>query len=289
MGQARQTFERRQLGLTLRRLRDAASKPQQVAADALGKVRSRIVSLEEGTTTASEKDLGTLLDCYGVLDEAERRTVFELGAQARKRQKRQPHYDLLPGSYQRLVDLEASASEINSVDQGIIPGMLQSPDYLQALFPEGDGVFWGRDAKGPTERMEFRQERQARILNAEAPPIMRYVITEDALYANMGSPDVMAKQLRHILTMLDEHPDLTVRVLRTDTYGNPLRGNGLQVFGFGGRGAAIGISSVAFGPPTYFDEDRDVRSMLRAFHRVWELALSRDESQRLIETTARKL
>jgi hypothetical protein len=43
----------------------------------------------------------------------ERQTVLELGALARERQKKRAHTDLLPGSFQRFADLEASATEIN--------------------------------------------------------------------------------------------------------------------------------------------------------------------------------
>jgi len=98
VAQARQTFERRQLGLTMRRLRDAAGKTQSVAAEAIGKARSRVVQLEDGTATATEADLTTLLDLYGVTNATERTTVIDLGAQTRKRERRGPHYDELPDS-----------------------------------------------------------------------------------------------------------------------------------------------------------------------------------------------
>jgi transcriptional regulator with XRE-family HTH domain len=60
MGRARQTFERRQLGLTLRRLRERAGQTQQAAADSIGRVRSRIVELEEGKGTLDQTDLKAL-------------------------------------------------------------------------------------------------------------------------------------------------------------------------------------------------------------------------------------
>ena len=34
---------------------------------------------------------------------------------------------------------------------------------------------------------------------------------------------------------------------------------------------------------TYFDDEADTAKLLRAFYRVWELALSRDESRQLVE------
>ncbi|EWC62675.1 putative DNA-binding protein [Actinokineospora spheciospongiae] len=288
MGQARPTFERRQLGLTLRRLRDSAGVTQQAAADAVGKVRSRIVQLEDGTATASEEDLTTLLDCYGVAGD-ERETVLDLGAQARKRRQRRVHIDQLPDAYQRFADLEASASEINCFETGIIPGLLQSPGYVQAVIAECDGIWWQHaDSQGP-ERLAYRMDRQARLLRAEDRRIMRFVITEDALRASMGSVEVMREQLHHLLNLLDKLPDLNVRVLTNDAFGNPARGYGLCVFGFGERGTPVGYSAPVLGPSMYYDGEAEVESMLRAFYRVWEHALSRKDSRRLVQRIVKEL
>lgn len=287
MGVARPTFERRQLGLTLRRLRDQAGKPQQVAADLLDKTRTRIVQLEDGTATVSQEELVKLLDCYGVTGD-ERETVMELGAQARRRQKRRVHVDHLPDAYQRFADLEASATEINWFETGIIPGLLQSPSYMRAIFAECEGVWWAEDDSQGHDRLTYRIERQTRLLESDERKIFRFVVTEDALRANLGSPDVMQEQLRHLLALLDAHPDLTVRVLRNDAHPHPARGRGLWTFGFGDRAAPVGYSPAVYGTSTYYDDEADVSRMLRAFYRVWELSLSRRESRRLIESSAKE-
>ncbi|SER54831.1 helix-turn-helix domain-containing protein [Actinokineospora terrae] len=287
MGHARPTFERRQLGLVLRRLRERSGMTQQAGAEAVGKVRSRIVQLEDGTATASEEDLRTLLDCYAVTGD-ERTTVLELGAQARRRQKRRVHVDNLPDAYRRFADLEASASEINCFETGIIPGLLQSEGYIQALFAEAEGPWHEVDDVERGDRWSFRVDRQMRMLDETDRRIMRFVVTEDALRANMGAPEVMRQQLDHMLALLDKQRDLNIRVLRTDAYGNPLRGFGLTIFAFGERGAPIGYSSPVLGPSTYYDGESETTAMLRAFYRLWELALSREESRRLIQQIAKE-
>ncbi|RZS43348.1 helix-turn-helix protein [Herbihabitans rhizosphaerae] len=288
MGQARPTFERRQLGLTLRRLRDEAGKTQQAAADAVGKVRSRIIELEDGKATISQEDLAKLLDCYDVTGE-ERSTVLELGAQARHRQKRRVYVDHLPDAYQRFADLEASATEINWFETGIIPGLLQSPLYMKAILAECEGVWWEPSTQEGEDRLAFRIERQRRLLDPPDQRIVRIVVTEDALRANMGSTEAMREQLRHILALFKENRDLTVRVLPNDTYGNPVRGTGLWYFGFGDRATPVGYSPAVPGPAIYYDDEADTTAMSRAFYRVWELALSRVESRRFIERVEKEL
>jgi transcriptional regulator with XRE-family HTH domain len=281
VSKARQTFERRQLGLTLRRLRDAAGKSQQASAEWLGKARSQFVELEDGRGTLAPEALENLLDFYGVSGD-ERQTVLELGALARARPKRRAYTDLLPGSFQRFADLEASASEINCYEFGIIPGLLQSLGYVRATMDDGDGVWWQPSHAELSERIAFRLDRQEKTLGSAEPKTLRFVIMEDALTGAVGSPDVMRDQRRHILKLLEDNDNLTIQVLRSETYGNPARGCGLTILGFGDRGSPIGFSTVVYGPSTYFDQEADTADLLRVFLRLQELALDRDESARLI-------
>jgi hypothetical protein len=81
---------------------------------------------------------------------------------------------------------------------------------------------------------------------------------------------------------LENKRNLTVRVLRRETYGSPASAGGLTVFGFGDKGAPVGFSSVVYGPSTYFDDESDTEALLRAFERLEELATDREESARLI-------
>lgn len=281
MGKARQTFERRQLGLALRRLREQAGKSQQLAAEQIGKGRTRMVELEDGRGTVAAEDLATLLDFYEVTGQ-ERRTVLELGALAKARQKKRAHTDLLPGSFQRLADMEASATEISWYEPGVVPGLLQSPEYLRAEMMDTDGVWWESSFAELHERVTFREERQARILDSAEPKVLRFVVVEAALRGAVGSPEVMREQRGHILNLLESKRNLTVRVLRDETYGNPARAGGLTVFGFGDRGLPVGFAPVVYGPSTYFDSESDTTALLRAFDRLQELALSQEDSVRLI-------
>jgi transcriptional regulator with XRE-family HTH domain len=287
VGVARPTFERRQLGLTLRRLRDRAGKPQQAAAVVLEKTRTRIVQLEDGTATISQEDLEKLLNLYDVTGD-ERETVIELANQARKRQKRRVYVDQLPDAYQRFADLESSATEINCYETGVIPGLLQSESYMQAILSEGEGMWWDPSASELADRLAYREERQRRVLDSADGRLLRFVITEDALRANMGDPEVMRQQLKHLLELGRTHRDLTVRVLTSDIFGNPIRGHGLWIFGFGDRGRPVGYSPSVFGSATYYDSEADTANLLRAFYRAWELALSRTASRRLIESLAKE-
>ncbi|ONI87554.1 hypothetical protein ALI144C_09230 [Actinosynnema sp. ALI-1.44] len=281
MGQARPTVERRQLGLTLRRLRDEAGLTQDVAAAAIGKARTKIVALEDGTTTATVDDLVALLDLYEVHG-ADRNSLLELGVRARKRPKRRVTVDTLPDAYDRFANLEARATEISWYESSIIPGPLQSVGYVRAVFEEGEGVWWAKGDPEGEDRVNFRLRRLEKLWGSTEPKRMRYVVAKEALHANMGHPDIMRGQLRHMLSLLYQCEDLAIRVLPSDVYGNPGRGNGLLIFDFGDENAPVGWSSAVIGPSTYYDEPSDIAALRRAFERIWELSLSERDSKRLI-------
>ncbi|GAB2687193.1 helix-turn-helix transcriptional regulator [Saccharopolyspora gloriosae] len=287
MGRVRQTLERRQLGLALRRLRSEAQRTRQEASEVLGKVRSRVAELEDGKSTITPGDLDSLLDLYGVKGD-ERSAVLALAAEARKRQPRRPYTDALPRSFQRFVDLEASAVGMCSYEAAIVPGLLQCPDYIRALMADGDGVWWDASEDEVERRTDARLNRQEKAFGAEAAKALHFIVAEEALRAVVGSEDVMRAQLRHLRELLELHDDLTVQVLPFGTR-NPARGGGFTVFEFGDKGGPVGFSSATFGPSTYFDGDADVALLRHAFKTLAELAVTRDEAPKLIERLEEEL
>lgn len=96
----------------------------------------------------------------------------------------------------------------------------------------------------------------------------------------------MHEQLHHLIRLMDHRDHLTVQVLRSGTYGNPARGGGLTVFGFGDRGTSVGFANVVFGPSTYYHDETDTATMFGGFVRIRDLALSPSESRRLINEIA---
>ncbi|RKT87768.1 Helix-turn-helix domain-containing protein [Saccharopolyspora antimicrobica] len=282
MARARQTLERRQLGLTLRRIREESGMSQQAAAEAIGRVRSRIVELEDGKGTLSQEDLGKLLDFYEVSGD-ERETALALGAQARRRQRGRTYTDLLPGAFQRFADLEASAAEISSYECGMVPGLLQTPEYVRALIDEGDGIWWRSSEAELEQRVAFRLDRQKRTFDASPAKKMSFVLTEESLRSRVGGPEIMRDQLAHLLDLLGRRADLSIQVLPRESYQNPARGGGFTLFEFSGQGSPVAFANVVYGPSTYFHDEADTATMFRVFRRLRDLALSAQASRQLID------
>lgn len=280
MSGGKPTVARRQLGLMLKRLRDEAGKSQLDVARAIGKDQTRLSRVEAGTGTFSPEELAALLDFLDVQGYA-RETVLALGREARRRRPRRSYTDVLPGSFQRLIDLEADAVEIRSYEMGVIPGLIQAPEYLQAVISACDGVWWAASGKEVEGRIAFRSERQRRVLEADQPKKLSFVFSQDALTHTVGGPSVMRGQVLHLLQLTEKHPNLTIQVIRADVPNNPLMGGGIMVLDFNDA-PRIGFASVVYGPSTYHDDERETTPIARAFDRVQRLALSPEESRDLL-------
>lgn len=293
MGNARQTVERRTLGLALRRLRDQAGVSQAESARHIGRSDSRISKVEDGVATLAPDELARLIDFLGAGGE-ERDNLLALGIAARKRQpkgsvtKRGTYTDTLPGSFQRMADMEDDAATIFWYEPGVIPGPLQAPRYVRALMRAGDGIWWQEFGPDADSRVSFRLERQKKLLASGRPKGLQFVLTEEALYDDGLHSDVMREQYEHLLALTTKHPNLDVRVLKVCALDNPAPSGGIIVFDFDRAAPDIGFTPVVRGPSTYFGDEEDTAALLNAFRRVQGLALSSKKSVELIRRKARE-
>jgi transcriptional regulator with XRE-family HTH domain len=275
------TIPRLFLGQALRRLRAESGRKLDEVAEEIGKDRGRLSRVLDGKATLSVEELARLLDYLGA-NPAQKRDLLALGAEARKRPNRRPYTDLLPRAYERAVDLEVMATTIWSYEPGVIPGLLQIPQYIEAQMTDGDGIWWDSSWEERHKRITFRLERQKLMMAAEPAKDMHFVITDNALTTEVGGPDVMRRQREHLLRVLDERPNITVQVLSATAAGNPAQNGGLIVLRFGETLQPVGFLPVAYGPATYFDDPADTGRLMRAFRKLSELAADHQESRKVI-------
>jgi transcriptional regulator with XRE-family HTH domain len=282
MGEAVPTMPRRLLGGELRRLRLAAGRSQDDAAKAIDKVRSRIGKLEDGRSNLTAAELDTLLDLYGAA-KAERKKILAMGVEARHRQPKRAYVDLLPDSFQRVVNLQSLARTISSYEKGIYPGLLQAPEYAEAVIAACDGLWWERSYEERAKRVSFRMEWQKLIFNADPPKHLRFIFTDDTLVAMFGGPEVPRLQLQHVLRIVDDNPNVSVQVLTAATQNNPAPSGGLTVLQFDERTSPVGFVNVVYGPSPYLSDRADTDAFVRVFDKLGKLAMSPEESRALLE------
>ncbi|MGI8309622.1 helix-turn-helix domain-containing protein [Saccharopolyspora hattusasensis] len=280
MSYGRPTVERRQLGLMLKKLREHKGVSQNDAACEIGRKQTRISRAELGVGSLAPEELAKLLDFYGVAQD-ERATALALGTQARKRQRGRTYTDQLPRSFERLADLQADAKAIGFYETGIVPGLAQSPDYARAVISAFDGVWWETSMQEVESRLAFRLGQQRRVLEADEPKDISFVLTETALDQVVGSVAVLRGQILHLL-QLSERPNVVVRVLPSSTPRNPLLGGGLITLDFGTAAPRIVFVPVLYGPSTYHDQESDTAPMFRAFEAAEKLVLPAESSRTLL-------
>ncbi|MGH3750833.1 MAG: helix-turn-helix domain-containing protein, partial [Micromonosporaceae bacterium] len=108
----------------------------------------------------------------------------------------------------RFFGYEHGAESIHVFGSSVVPGLLQTRDYARAVIETGSP--WIRLAEADL-RVEARMLRQRR-LTADEPLRLTTVLSEAALRQQIGGPEVLVAQLRHLATMIEEHPD-TLEVL----------------------------------------------------------------------------
>lgn len=114
----------------------------------------------------------------------------------------------VPPGFRDWSELEDKACHLRAWSPGIIHGLLQTEDYARALLSTMPGV----SDETITGRLRARMERQRRVVLCDSPPVTFFVVDEMALYRLVGSPGIMAVQMRQ-LAAVAAMPDVTLQVL----------------------------------------------------------------------------
>ena len=198
----------RRLLMTLRTLRSRSGLTQEQVAQRLGWSVSKMIRVENGKNNITRHDLATLLALYGVTSASELRDLVETARRARR--PSWPQFrDAVSSEFRAYVGLESAASAIRSYEPLLIPGMLQTPDYAQAVITALSAA--GEDPDVIARRVDIRRERQ-RLLTAPDGPQMHYLIDESAVRRRVGGRAVMAAQLRR-LKELAALPNVTIQIV----------------------------------------------------------------------------
>jgi hypothetical protein len=192
--------------------------------------------------------------------------------------------DRVEGSYRRIAWLEAMASDIWVYEKGIYPYLVQSDEYINALMLAVEGIWREELNEDRAARVAFRIERQRLVFESKEPKQVEILLTDDALIAEVGSPEIMHKQKRHVLAVMDKYPNVNVRIVPTRARDNPAQHGGLSMLRFGEVLRPVGFLPVVYGPSTYFDKVADTERILRAFNKIRELALSPEETRGYFES-----
>ncbi|MFD3376922.1 MULTISPECIES: helix-turn-helix domain-containing protein [unclassified Streptomyces] len=187
---------RRKLGAELRALRARAGLKSGEAARLVGWHQSKVSRIETGRSGVKPTDVELLLDAYEVRDAELRELLVVLaGSDDNGRHHWWHAYrGLLPSTYSDFISLESQASVMRTLENTVVPGLLQTPEYAREVtLAAVDGA--------PDDKVdalvEVRIARQD-VLRSNPPLRLSAVLDEAALRRTVGGPEVMARQLDHL-------------------------------------------------------------------------------------------
>lgn len=179
------------LSTELRRLRRAAGLSGTEAASLTGLSQSKVSRVETGAFMPTEEQVVALCRVYRA-PAAVRRELVAITRDLRE-EASSARVVLQRGAWrmqQRIGKIEAASARIRSFQPTIVFGLLQTRDYITALF--GDSL-----PDGERDRtVEARLDRQ-NILGTTRE--FHFVLTEGALRWNMGGAATMLAQLDHLI------------------------------------------------------------------------------------------
>lgn len=257
------TVRRILLGAQLRRLREAAGITREDAGYTIRASESKISRLELGRVGFKERDVVDLLTLYGVTDEAERDALLALAREANAPGWWHTFNDVLPSWFQVYVGLEGSASLIRTYEIQFVPGLLQTPDYARAITGTGQP---GTPAEEIERKVGLRMTRQ-RLLSRPNPTRLWAVVDEAALRRPIGGPEVMRKQIAHLIDIAKQ-PNITLQVMPFRFGGHAAEGGAFSILRFPEPDLPDVIYIEQLTSALYLDKREDVDEYTDAMERL---------------------
>lgn len=196
----------RRLSAELRRSRQAANLTASQVAKEVGWTHPKVTKMETGASKRiNPDDLDKLMNLYGITDPERRECMQALAKDARLRGWWSKYKDVFKN--ESLPDFETESSLLRTYQSQVIPGLLQTPEYTEAIFRGGRYT----DPLEIERRVEARMARRE-ILTRFDPVRLRAVIDESALQRLVGGPKILIRQLNHLLHMA-QMPHVDIQML----------------------------------------------------------------------------
>lgn len=204
------TVRRKRLGQELKRYREAAGQTAEQAAESIGVHLRTLRRYERGQVAIPDAGLFKLFDLYRVPVNA-RGELLTLSREGRLSGWWVAYRDVVKPSYIRWLGLEAEASGLEEFSAMLVPGLLQTDAYAEAVIRYGEPKM--ADEVTAT-LLEVRRRRKEEAATQLYPA--HYIFDESVIHRVIGDAQIMAEQLDHLIEIA-QSKRITIRVLPFDT------------------------------------------------------------------------
>jgi len=284
------TVPRRQLGRYLRDLRNKARMTIKLAAAQLEWSEPKLWRIETGQTSLRSLDVEAMCRLYGApanLTEA----LMGLAKETKARGWWHAYGDVIPDGFDVYIGLEEATSEIDWYESELVPGLLQTEDYARTVITaDNPGV-----AEAEIDRrVHVRVARQTLLSRPAARPELRVILNEAILRRPVGSPAIMARQLRHLAEASDL-PNVSLRVvpfsagLHRGVMSGPFEILRFPRHGDGRDSEPPTVFADGFTGDLYLDKPAEIDRHTAAFAAIWDASVKERDSRILTEQAAKEL
>ena len=271
------TLRRRRLGTELKRAREKAGMTQEYVSRYFEWHAAKVTRIETARVAVTARDVKDLLMLYGVEDESYRDALMTLARQSRERTWITDYRDIMrPGNF---VGLEAEAAAMRAWEPIVLPGLLQTEEYMRALMRTGRSL---DPPQHIDRRVAMRLKRQLRLTGPNALRLMA-IVDESAVRRIVGGREVMATQLRHLIDAA-QLPTVTLQILSFDAGEHPFLGGPAALLEFQETTHLDVVYLEGLAGDFYEEQPAEVARYRDEFERLGAMALDPRMSVKLIES-----
>lgn len=268
-------ISRRVLKGRLREARTAAGLTREEAVKALEWSLSKLVRIETGDQGVSVTDVRAILQLYKVTDKAQIQELTKLARGSRRPSWWTSYRQLITKPFSQLLGYESSASSVRTFHPLLVPGVLHTAEYAYELLRLTQSEEVARAL------VKLRIERRERLLAQEGPPEIAFVFGEEALIRQIGGPDVMRGQLRHLLGVA-ANPAVTIQIIPLSAGAHPGLSGPFTLLVLQETGEVLLFLESACGDFASRDDQEMIDRFMDNFERLRKSALPVAETRELI-------
>lgn len=277
------TVWRRWLALELRRLRNEIGLSQREVGQRCDWSGARLSYIENAVQDVREDDLDQLLPLYDVPEERWA-SYYTAAERSRERGWWERYQREMPDYLELFVGLEQGASRIQTFKPVVLPGLLQTPAYAEAVMRRD---VWPRTDHAIRRLVDLRIGRQGILTREEDPVELDVVLDEATLRHVAGDAGTMAEQLEYLAAMA-ERPNVTVRVIPFARGAQSYSQAEFTIFDFAWASDAVVVYVEHRDRALYLEEQQDTNGFVLAFHNLWQLANNEEGSLAMMRDVAKE-
>ncbi|MFC5669763.1 helix-turn-helix domain-containing protein [Streptomyces incanus] len=279
----RPTVRSRRLGTALRQYRQAAKLDQPQAADVIAASQARVSRLESGHVTARVIEVRLLLDAYGVKDPEVRSKLEDLAKHSKNRGWWLEHAAHLRPDYVDHIALEDDATYIREWQPVMVPGLLQTPAYAEAVIGGGPHCI---EPERVTQLVKVREGRQAKI--DEGGASYTAILWEAVVAQPLVAAGIHREQLAAILE-IGKRKNVIVQVLPFSAGVLAGYSSAFSSFSFDEEPTVEAVAMDNLRGTSVLEGPEDLAAYANAYDLLRSAALAPDASAKLIRGILRSL